>query len=277
MLHSLIMKETLISALYVSGKILLKYFGQQIDFKVKESQSSIVTTADLKSDSYLVNVIREKFPAHNIISEEGGFHDKNSIYTWVIDPLDGTSNFASAIPWFGILITLFEKSRPIMAGAYLPIQDQLYFAEIGKGTLRNEKPFVMNNPENLVNSLVAYSVDYTDNEMEFNRSISIYRNLVKTSRNIRSTNSLVDFLFVAEGKFGGCINLFTKIWDISGLGLIVSEAGGVIRDINGEEILYDLDKNIIDKNFAVIAGSQKIVNEIKRSVLYPIFSEKNDT
>jgi len=264
---NLLMKQTIISALKASGEELLKHFGRPVKFKIKESQSSIVTKADLKSDSLIVKMVRERFPSHNIISEESGFSKKNSKYTWVIDPLDGTSNFASALPWFGILITLLENNTPIMAGAYLPIQDLLYFAGKGKGAFKNGKPFSMEKHSELKNSLVAFSVDYTDNEFLFNQSISIYKNIVKTCRNIRSTNSLVDFLYVAEGKFGGCINLFTRIWDISGLGLILTEAGGVMKDINGEDIQFSLDKNIVEKNFAVMAGSEKIISELKKLVL----------
>lgn len=100
---------------------MLKYFGQPLDFSIKESQSNIVTKADLKSDSLISRLISDKFPSHNIISEESGFTNKNSEYTWVIDPLDGTSNFASAVPWFGVLITLLQNSVPIMGGAYLPV------------------------------------------------------------------------------------------------------------------------------------------------------------
>lgn len=261
------MKQTILSALKISGVELLKYFGQPLDFEIKESQSSIVTKADLKSDSLIVKLIREQFPSHSIISEESGFSKKDSKFTWVIDPLDGTSNFASAIPWFGILITLFEDNTPIMAGAYLPIPDVLYFAEKGKGSLKNGKPFTMEKHRELKNSLVAFSVDYTDNEFQFDQSIKIYKNLVKASRNIRSTNSLVDFLYVAEGKFGGCVNLFTKIWDISGLGLILSEAGGVMKDIEGNDLQFSLNENISEENFAVIAGSEEIIREFKSVVL----------
>jgi myo-inositol-1(or 4)-monophosphatase len=261
------MKQTLLSALKKSGDILLKNFGQSVDFKIKESQSSIVTNADLKSDTLIVKMISKRFPSHNIISEESGYSDRLSKYTWVIDPLDGTSNFASALPWFGILITLFENNLPILGGAYLPINDLLYFAERGKGAFRNGNPFKMEINRDLKNSLFSFSVDYTDNEVFLNRSISIYKNLVKATRNIRSTNSLVDFLYVAEGKFGGCINLFTRIWDISALGLIISEAGGVMKDINGEELLFSLNKNIVEKNFAVIAGSEEIIRELRKVVL----------
>ena len=85
----------------------------------------------------------KRFPVHNIISEESGFSNRKSKYTWVIDPLDGTSNFASSIPWFGVLIALFENNIPVMGGAYLPVLNQMYIAEKGKGALLNGKPFRM--------------------------------------------------------------------------------------------------------------------------------------
>jgi len=261
------MKQTILSALKVSGELLLTHFGKMVDYKVKESQSSIVTTADLESDSLIVRMIRERYPSHNIISEEGGYINMQSKYTWVIDPLDGTSNFASAIPWFGVLIALFENETPVMGGAYLPVQDQLYFAEKGKGASLNGKPFAMGKGKELKSSLFSFNVDFTDDEKVLNNSIKIYKNLVKASRNIRCTNCLVDFLYVAEGKFGGCINLFTRIWDISALGLIISEAGGAMKDIKGDDIKFSFNEGISEVNFAVIAGSEEIVSELKKVVL----------
>lgn len=261
------MKETLILAMETAGKELLKHFGKNLDFTVKESQSSIVTKADLKSDSLIVKQIRKRFPLHNIISEESGFSDMHSEYTWVIDPLDGTSNFASAIPWFGVLIALFENDIPVMGGAYLPVLHQMYIAEKGKGVTLNGKPFTMPRHRKLKNSLFSFNVDFTDNEKVLNESIGIYKNLVKAVRNIRCTNSLVDFLYVAEGKFGGCINLFTRIWDISALGLIIEEAGGVMRYVTGEEIKFRLTETVSEANFAVMAGSEEIMDEVNKSIL----------
>jgi myo-inositol-1(or 4)-monophosphatase len=226
-----------------------------------------VTMADLQSEELIVSIIRKNFPAHNIITEESGFMNCGSEFTWVVDPLDGTSNFASALPWFGVLITLFEEKKPIMGGAYLPIQDILYFAERDKGASKNSKPLIMNKQTKLVNSLFAFSVDYTEDEALLLKCINIYKNIVRSTRSIRSTNSLVDFLNVAEGKFGGCINLFTKIWDISGLGLIISEAGGAIKYINGDDIGFLLDGDCCEKNYSVMAGSNEILDELKRTVL----------
>jgi myo-inositol-1(or 4)-monophosphatase len=260
------MKETMLAGLKIGGEILLNYFDQHLEGKIKESQSSIVTQADLKSDSLIVRLIRDRYPDHNIISEEGGYIYNNSEYTWVIDPLDGTSNFASSIPWFGILIALFENNTPIMGGAYLPIQDQLYFAEKDKGVYLNGNQFKMKKNKGLRNSLISFCTDYTNDELLLDQSVRVFKNLVKASRNIRSTNSLIDFLYVAEGKFGGCINLFTRIWDISALGLILSEAGGTMKSIKGQEIEFQLNEKITKQNFAVMAGSEEIIREFRKVV-----------
>jgi myo-inositol-1(or 4)-monophosphatase len=261
------MTDTLTDALKASGEELLKHFGKQTDFKIKESQSSIVTQADLKSDSLIVKLIRDRYPDHNIISEESGFSNLKSRFTWVIDPLDGTSNFASAIPWFGVLIALFKDNEPVLGGAYLPVMNQIYLAEKGKGAMLNGKLFRMAKNAGLRNSLFSFNVDFTDNDKVLNDSINIYKNLVRAARNIRCTNSLVDFLYVAEGKFGGVINLFTRIWDISALGLIIEEAGGAMKYVNGEKILFSFDDKISEANFPVMAGSEEIIAELMESVL----------
>ena len=191
----------------------------------------------------------------------------NSKFTWVIDPLDGTSNFAASIPWFGVLIALLEEGRPILGGAYLPVEDKLYFAEKGKGAFLNETQFMMTTKADLRNSLFSFNVDFTDNERVLDDSVDIYKNLVRSVRNIRCTNSLVDFLYVAEGKFGGVINLFTKVWDIAALGLIIEEAGGAMKYANGEKIVFILDEMISMANFPVIAGPGVIMDELNKKVL----------
>lgn len=261
------MEKTLTEALKIAGKELLKHFGKQNEFTEKESQSSIVTKADLKSDSIIVGMIRDKYPSHNIISEESGYVNNRSKYTWVIDPLDGTSNFASAIPWFGVLIAFFEDNHPVMGGAYLPVSDQLCLAIKGKGAFLNGRSFTMMKNNGLRNSLFSFNVDFTEDNNLLNDSMLIYRNLVNATRNIRCTNSLVDFLYVAEGKFGGVINLFTKVWDISALGLIIEEAGGRMRYTNNKDIKFIFDKNILSANFPVMAGSAEILDELKEKVL----------
>lgn len=122
--------------------------------------------------------------------------------------------------------------------------------------------FSMPADKELKDSLFAFCVDYTEDQDFLNKGLETYKSIVRQSRNIRSTNSLVDFLYVAEGKFGGVLNLFTKVWDISGLGLIISEAGGMMKNINGNDLSFPVNKELIEENFPVIAGNKKIVQQV---------------
>lgn len=257
------MKDLMIRALKASGTILTDYFDKPVKTKQKESQSSIVTEADLASEKAIIGLIEEKYPEHNILSEECGYLDRSSEFTWVIDPLDGTSNFASGIPWFGVLIALFKGNDPVMGGAYLPVAGDLYIAEAGKGAFKNDRPLPAIKNISLRDSLIAFCLDYTEDEAFLNKGLEVFKYIIKNSRNTRSTNSLVDFIYVAEGKFGGVINLFTKVWDISALGLIISEAGGVMTDVNGKQISYNMGSGILSGNFPVIAGNKAVAESVR--------------
>lgn len=255
------MKELLIGALKSAGKVQKDYFRKSYHIEQKESISSIVTEVDFRCDQIISDAIRKDFPDHNILTEESGLTNKYSQYTWVVDPLDGTSNFAAGIPWFGVLIAVFENDVPILAGAYLPIDDLLYIAESGKGAYRNGKRLKIENSE-LKNSLVGFAIDYSDDAKFLDYGLNLYRLLIKNARNIRCANSLVDFMMFAEGSLGGNINMCTKIWDIAAPWLIIHEAGGALRDIYNQEIKFELNEQSISKNYSVMAGSCSILNEI---------------
>jgi len=150
---------------------------------------------------------------------------------------------------------------PILAGAYLPIDDLLYIAESGKGAYCNGKRLKIENSE-LKNSLVGFGIDFTDDTNFLDYGLKLYRLLIKNARNIRCTNSLVDFMMFAEGSLGANINMCTKIWDIAAPWLIIREAGGALRDIYNQEIKFELNEKSIYKNYSVMAGSCSILNEI---------------
>lgn len=253
------MKRTLQLALQEAGKILLKNFGNISDYSVKESQSSIVTVTDLKAENKIMQIVLENFPDHNLLGEETGFQNKNSEYTWIVDPLDGTSNFAAGIPWFGVIICILKNFKPLMAGCYLPVQNQLYFAEKGKGARVNEKPIIISKETELQNMLVAYSLDFSNEPEKTEREVKIIQRLVNNVRNLRSTNCLVDLCYTADGKLGACINQTTKIWDIAGPGLIIEEAGGIISDIEGNKIEYRVNEKNFNKNYTIV-GSNKMLH-----------------
>lgn len=254
------MKETLRQALLEAGKLLLENFGEISDYKVKESQSSIVTKTDLESEKLIMKIISERYPDHNLLGEETGFKNKNSEYTWIVDPIDGTSNFAAGIPWFGVLICALKDFKPILAGCYLPVQNHMYLAEKGKGATLNEESISITSEIELKNILMAYSLDFSHEEGKTEREAKLIGRLVKNVRNLRSTNCLVDMCLTAEGKLGACANQTTGIWDVVAPSLLIEEAGGVMTDFQGEPLNFAVTEKDYLRNFEVLA-SNKILHQ----------------
>lgn len=256
------MKQTLTNALHQAGKILLKNFGKVTDYKVKESQSSIVTKTDLESEKMIMTVISERFPDHNLLGEETGFVNNNSEYTWVVDPIDGTSNFAAGIPWFGVLICVMKNFQPEMAACYLPVHNQLYFAEKGKGATLNDKPIHITKESELKNILMAYSLDFSDSPNKTESEVKTIQKLVQNVRNLRSTNCLVDFCLTAEGKLGACANQTTGIWDIAAPCLLIEEAGGITSDLQGNPINFAITEKDYNRNFEIVASNKILHSQL---------------
>jgi myo-inositol-1(or 4)-monophosphatase len=249
--------------------ILMSSFGPQIKSQEKESQSSIVTELDYEVEATISRIISSKYPGHSIIGEEKGGVFTGSEYTWVIDPLDGTSNYAAGIPWFGTLIALFRKDIPVAAGACLPYFKMYYYAEPGKGTFCNGNPIHVSSESSLKNVLFAFSTDYSGDYTRTENEMAGLSRIIKNTRNIRSTNSLIDFCYVADGRFGGCINHYTRIWDIAAPWLIIREAGGIMCDLEGKDIQFELSMDNYNKNYSVMASSRNLAEELFNTLNLP--------
>jgi len=251
-------KRTLVT----SGEILKSGFGKSLIIDEKNDQSNIVTEVDFKSEEAIRQLISSSYPDHNILGEEHGFENKGSEFTWIIDPLDGTSNYAAKIPWFGILVALLKNGRPILAGAYLPMSEELYLAELGKGATKNGMKIHVTDETNLRKLLCCYSLDYSEDYAKTEREVQIIKGLVQNIRNLRSTNSIVDFCLVADGRVGAAINQTMKIWDIAAPQLIIEEAGGKVTDINGQPIVYRPSALSLEENFTAIAANEHVHDQI---------------
>lgn len=253
-------------ALKKGGEVLLSHLGKSAEAKVKESISSVVTEADLASEQAILNILDGAPEMYNIISEEAGYLDRKSDYTWVVDPLDGTSNFAAGLPWFGVIIALFFRDTPVIGGMYLPTEQKLYLATGGEGATLNEKKLKLLPSLPLSDQLLSYSFDFSEDPGKTRSEMDIMARLSRSVRNIRSTNSLVDFCFLAEGKLGAALNQQTKIWDIAVPWLLIRELGGSVSDIDGEKIQFDLSPKALSQNYTIVSSCpglhQKILDTI---------------
>lgn len=258
-MHTKFIKKLLLR----SGEVLKSGFGKVTQYDNKQDQSNIVTESDFKSEQIIRKMINQSYPDHNILGEEHGFEDKKSDYTWIIDPLDGTSNYAAQIPWFGILVALIKDGQPILAGAYLPIAEDLYLAEKGKGATKNGAPIHVSVENEIRNLLICYSLDYSSDLSKTEREVQVIKNLVQNCRNLRSTNSCVDFCLVADGRIGAALNQTMKIWDIAALQLIIEEAGGKVTDIHGQSIVYHPSQTSLSQNYTAISANLVVHSKVR--------------
>jgi myo-inositol-1(or 4)-monophosphatase len=249
------MNETMVGAVRAAGELVRERFGRVGEIRRKENLSSIVTEVDVAAEELVVEQIRRRFPGHNILAEESGYEDRGSDHTWVIDPLDGTSNYAAGLPWFGVMIAVFVRGRPVRGVMYLPLEDVLYHAEEGGGATRNGARVRVTEEKVLGNVLFAYAVDACLDAARTRYQVEVFGRLLNKVRNVRATNSLVDFAGVIDGRLGGFINHSTRLWDIAAPGLILREAGGRFTDLRGKEPEFSFGADACEKVYAVAGGS----------------------
>ena len=259
-------RDTLVSALKKGGEVLMTYLGKTMEATVKESISSVVTEADLASERAILEVFDAAPEVLNVITEETGYINNNSDYTWVVDPLDGTSNFAAGLPWFGVIIALFHKETPVLGGMYLPVDQDLYLTDAGSGATRNGQALTVTPFTTLAEHLVAYSFDFSEDPAKTRSEMEIMAKLSREVRNIRSTNSLFDFCYVADGRLGAALNQATKIWDIAVPWLMIREGGGTVTDIHGNEIRFDLSSRAVDQNYTILASGAGLHTTILKTI-----------
>jgi len=227
------MKSTLIKATKAAGKVVLENYGKigKIRFKAPRS---IVTNADILSEKTIIKTIEKKYPKHNFLTEESGVTNKNSRYTWIIDPIDGTTNFVSHIPEFAVSIGLAKDNKIFMGAVYNPITKEMFFAEKGKGSYLNNKRLHVSKKNKLKDCLITFSLPSSIKIA--GKTLLILARNYGTFRGIRNFGSAaLNLCYIAEAKFDLYFSLSIRSWDAAAAKLIVEEAKGKITNLNGKE------------------------------------------
>ncbi len=259
-------KQLLEETVREAGRYLHDHFGGQQAYTLKNGQSSIVTHLDVASEKLIIDRIRSRHPDHAIIAEESGYMQGTAPFTWIIDPLDGTSNYAAGIPWFGVQVAILEHSVPVMSAMYLPESDAMYLAIANEGTFLNGKAVRCTTESRMDQLLFAYGMDASRNEKRSKINVEVIRLLTQHARNVRSTNCLLDFCFTVDGRLGGMVNFNTHIWDIAPAWLALREAGGLLTDPEGREIEFDLSPDCIHRSYEIIGAKREFVPVIARLI-----------
>lgn len=235
-------QEIAIQASKSAGNILLNYYGKNNIINLK-ADNSPVTIADTESESKIIDIINQNFPDHAILGEESGLNEHDSEYLWVIDPLDGTSNFSNNIPYFCSSICLLKNKIPIVAVIYDPIHNDLFTACKGLGTYLNGEKVILSNktlPKTFYVSLV-----YTRSKEEKAVVNKIFTNLNPPQYRMRNMGAAaLELSYVAVGKLQSILINGNNPWDVCGGILLILEAGGFVTDFNEQAWTFQ-SKNII--------------------------------
>lgn len=234
MIDSAKVTGTLLECLRSGGKIVKENLLEKkvITFK---GELSLVTETDKRSEEIVVRTIQKNFPDHAILTEESPERGK-SPYRWIIDPLDGTTNFAHSYPVSCVSIALEDHGKIAFGGVYDPFRDELFFAERGKGATLNDLPLVVSQIPILNQSLISTGFPYDCREYA-DEYIAVFRAFMMKTQGLRRTGAAaIDLCYVAAGRFDGFWEFKLNSWDIAAGALIVEEAGGKLSDFSGNTL-----------------------------------------
>jgi len=232
-----------------AGNILIRYFEHTDTLTITEKRKNdFVSEVDKAAEDAIIEVLRTSFPEHSILGEESGSHKGND-YQWVIDPLDGTTNYLHGQPHFSISIALKHKGQLEHGVIYDPLREELFSASRGAGAFLNDRRIRVTQRKGLEGSIIGTGFPYKDHS-HLDAYLGMLRDIITETAGIRRPGSAaLDFAYVAAGRLDGFWELGLSEWDFAAGALMVKEAGGVVTDVTGG------DRHLESGN--VIAGSFK--------------------
>ena len=217
-----------------AGALLHGFFERRIGFELK-GDFDLVTEADRTSEKLVIDRLLAHFPTHSIVAEEtGGRVGESSEYCWYVDPLDGTTNFAHGFPMYNVTLAL-EKAGEMIAGViYDPERDEMFVCERGGGAQLNGKPIHVSRVADVDSSLVA--TGFPSRKRHQNINVHFYYQLAMISHGVRRAGAAaLDLAYVASGRLDAYWEFGLNPWDMAAGILLVTEAGGRVSDMHGEE------------------------------------------
>jgi myo-inositol-1(or 4)-monophosphatase len=246
--------KTAIQAAKLAGIIHKKHYGRvrHIQFKSK-NKLNLVTEVDRRCEKAIFSLLKRQFPGHSFWGEESGQEKNRSEYTWLVDPLDGTTNYAHAYPFFCCSIALVRGEESVVGVIYDALRDECFAAEKGKGARLNGQRLKVSKTSTIEESLLCTGFAYAVRETHYN--LDNFRQFVLKAQGVRRDGSAaMNLAYVAAGRFEGFWERGIQAWDMAAGVLMVTEAGGKVTDISGKP--FDL----MGQN--AIASNGKIHNQI---------------
>jgi myo-inositol-1(or 4)-monophosphatase len=229
------LKATLIRATEAGARVIQDFFQGDFIISNKEGVNNLVTEADHAAEKAIFEIIKKEFPDHFILSEEAGELASESSYKWIIDPIDGTVNFAHGIPICCVSIGLEQDGEMIMGAVYNPFIEEFYFAQKGYGATLNDKKIEVSKETDVLKSCLVTGFPYSYLDQP-NGPLDVFSRLIRKGVPLRRLGSAaMDLCWVAAGRFDGFYEHKLQAWDSAAGYLIVEEAGGKVSDFSGKK------------------------------------------
>ncbi|BCR04583.1 inositol monophosphatase [Desulfuromonas versatilis] len=222
-----------IHAAIAGGKVLMQKFGRTLSVAHK-GEVDLVTEADRASEDAVVAILRGTFPRHDILAEEADHGRRDSRYRWIIDPLDGTTNYAHGFPWFAVSIALEVDDEITLGVVYNPAHREMFVAERGGGAFLNDVQIRVSRVSRLDQALLATGFPYDRKSSSVN-NYDHFVNFQQSAQACRRAGAAsLDLAYTAAGRLDGYWEMKLKPWDVAAGQLLVAEAGGMVSDFDGQ-------------------------------------------
>jgi len=235
-----------VAAAQAAGEVLRDGFGRQHQIKYK-GQADLVTEADEEAERKIEEVLRDTFPNHGMLTEESGELEGEGDARWIIDPLDGTTNYAHGLPFFCTSIALERDGEVVLGVVHDPMVKETYAAERGGSATLNGEPLEVSSTDEPAQALLATS--FADRPEEMEVGLDIFGRFAGLVRGMRRLGSgALDLCYVAAGRLDGCYEQGFSAWDVAAGVLIVEEAGGKITDYQGHGLDPEESEGLVASN-----------------------------
>ena len=223
-----------IEAAHAGGEVLRRRFADRDRLRVEsKAKHDYVTEVDREAEAAVVAVLRRRVPDHSILAEEGSLGGTHAAYRWIVDPLDGTTNFIHGVPTFAVSIGL-EDPRGLIAGAvHDPCREETFHAHLGGGAFLNGARIACTDLDHMDSALIATGFPFREME-RLPAYLAAFERFVRATSGLRRAGSAsLDLAYTACGRYDGFFEVGLKPWDLAGGALVVMEAGGVVSNVAG--------------------------------------------
>jgi myo-inositol-1(or 4)-monophosphatase len=259
--------KTAVSAARLAGDVILRNLGHLAQGDIEKKQAfDFVTKVDRWSEAVVIQTIREIFPSHSFLAEETSAQPGTESFRWIIDPLDGTTNYIHNYPVFSVSIALAHRDEIVSGVVFDPLKDELFHAVKGEGAFLNNVPIRVSDTDLLGSSLIATGFPFRKKEL-VDLYLTAFKSIFYEVSDIRRAGSAaIDLAYIAAGRVDGFFELSLSPWDIAAGGLLIEEAGGYITDFGGGKD-YLATGNVVAGNKAVHGEVLNKIREVFRRTI----------